>query len=96
MSVPASTPGHLRSVPCQTRIHLSTPPSDLRTWAQASAELALTPHPMSERDLRRQFKARSRRRTWRLPGQRAEYVSLEDVLEFQRDLVRGWLVDQRS
>jgi hypothetical protein len=66
-------------------------PTDLRTWAEASAELAVTPHPMSERHLRELFKQRSRRRTWRLPGQRAEYVSLDDVLEFQRDLRNGWL-----
>lgn len=89
MSVPASDPAP--AVPCQTRIYYSTLPTDLVTWAQAAAELAGGPHPMSERDLRRRYKADERRRTWRLRGQRAEYVSLAAVFEFHRDLHRGWM-----
>jgi hypothetical protein len=76
--------------PCWTRVYYSTPPQDLRTWAQAAAELADGPDPMSERDLRRKYKATGRR-TWRVEGERAEHVSMSDVWEFHRDLRRGWL-----
>ncbi|MFI9331927.1 hypothetical protein ACIGZJ_30850 [Kitasatospora sp. NPDC052868] len=72
-------------------MYYSTPPQDLVTWAAAAAELADGPHPMSERDLRRRYKEDGRRRTWRVPGQRAEHVSMSDVWTFHRNLHRGWL-----
>lgn len=77
--------------PCWTRVYLSTAPQDLVTWRQAAAELEDGPHPMSERDLRRRYKANPRRRTWRVQGERAEHVSMSDVWEFHRNLHRGWL-----
>jgi len=83
-----STPA---SAPCQTRTHYQAIPSDLRTWAQIAVEMADGPHPMSERDARRKYKQDGRRVTWKVPGQRAELVSLSAFLEFHRDLHRGWL-----
>ncbi|MFJ3793942.1 hypothetical protein [Kitasatospora sp. NPDC090091] len=81
--------------PCWTRVYLSSAlPPDLVTWAEAAAELADGPHPMSERDLRRRFKASGRRRTWRVQGRRAEMVAMSDVWMFHRDLHRGWLREE--
>jgi hypothetical protein len=75
---------------CQTRLRLSRRPGDLVSFGTAAAYLAASPHPMSERDLRRRFKAAGGL-TWKTPGVRGEQASLSEVLEFHRDLHRGWL-----
>lgn len=88
MSTAAPEP---RPALCPTRIHYSTIPPDLRTWAQIAVELQDSLHPMSERDARRKYKAGGHRVVWNVPGQRGELVSLSAFLEFHRDLHRGWL-----
>jgi hypothetical protein len=65
-------------------------PPDLITWNEAEAAVATSPHPMSARDLRRKYKA-SDRPTYKVYGRRGEHVSRSVLLEFHRDLARGWL-----
>jgi hypothetical protein len=74
---------------CPTRKFISLPPADLTTWAKAAEATGRTPFPMSERDLSRKGK-QAGIRTWRVPGVRAELVSLTAVLELHRDIHRGW------
>lgn len=76
---------------CPTRIRMAGLPTDLVSWPEAEVAVALTPYPMSQRDLKRKYKADPRRRTFRFPGVRGERVSRSDVLRFHRDLYRGWL-----
>ncbi|WP_128378497.1 hypothetical protein [Streptomyces cavernae] len=87
---PPATPSRPTDGPCcPTRAFISSIPNDLTTWAKAAAATQRTPYPMSERDLAR--KARdSGLATYRRPGVRAELVSLTAVLEFHRDIHRGW------
>ncbi|CCB73365.1 protein of unknown function [Streptantibioticus cattleyicolor NRRL 8057 = DSM 46488] len=75
---------------CFTRAFFTGTPEDLISWPQAVAALERTPHPMSERDLRRKFRA-SGGRTYRLPGVRGELVSRSAIYEWHRDYWNGWL-----
>ncbi|RPE39820.1 hypothetical protein EDD90_2838 [Streptomyces sp. Ag109_O5-1] len=83
-SAPPRTPG------CVTADFFARPPADLVTWAEAEAAVATSPHPMSARDLRRKYKAADRP-LYAVPGKRGEHVSRSAILEFHRNLVKGWL-----
>ncbi|MFG3287342.1 hypothetical protein ACGF3G_00770 [Streptomyces sp. NPDC048179] len=75
---------------CVTADFFRHRPPDLITWNEAEAAVATSPHPMSARDLRRKYKAADRP-VYRVYGQRGEHVSRSVLLEFHRDLARGWL-----
>jgi hypothetical protein len=81
----AGRPDHPHSRPAH-RIPEEKPP-DLLSYAEAVAVLAHTPHPMSERALRRGFTGR----VWREPGRRGGLVSMSEVFAYQRDRVLGQL-----
>lgn len=75
---------------CVTASFFQKAPPDLITWNEAEAAVATSPHPMSARDLRRKYKAADRP-SYRVFGRRGEHVSRSVILEFHRDLVRGWV-----
>jgi hypothetical protein len=78
-----------RPSPCPTHRRLTAPPTDLLTFAEATAVLARTPHPVSERTLRRGFKPGRGLRTWQNVGRRGELVSMSDVFAWHRDKIRA-------
>ncbi len=74
---------------CPTRRYLSGRPRDLVTWAQAAEAIAQSPHPMSERNLRRLYRMYGGC-VYRLVGVRGELVSRTAVFEWHRNYWRGW------
>jgi hypothetical protein len=75
---------------CVTAAFFKQMPSDLINWNQAEAAVASSPYPMSARDLRRKYKAADRP-VYHVFGRRGEHVSRSVLLEFHRDLMRGWI-----
>lgn len=74
---------------CVTAHFYRTYPTDLMTWAEAEVAVASSPYPMSARDLRRKYRAADRP-VFLVPGLRGERVSRSCLLEFHRDLARGY------
>ncbi|MFF1284358.1 hypothetical protein ACFVY4_26900 [Streptomyces sp. NPDC058299] len=75
---------------CVTASFFKQLPPDLINWNEAEAAVATSPYPMSARDLRRKYRAADRP-TYLVFGRRGEHVSRSVLLEFHRDLARGWI-----
>jgi hypothetical protein len=77
-------------------LFISSPPTDLVTWAKAAAATQRTPYAWSERRLR-DIARQARLTTYPAPRERGRtgrpaqaLVSLSAVLELHRDVNRGW------